>query len=319
MKFLFWSFVAIDVAALVLFGLLALAAAGPSRTNPVAALVVPFLVPAAILVGAIVLFVNSQSALLRTVAVVIAAAPVLITVGGHLGMLSKLREFRDESGELRQFRSQELRDLEAAVTRGDAAAVAAAASGVDLDTPSLSGATVLVLALRRLQQAPERIDVVRALIAAGADPNVAHVELPLQPAIGATRVCGVEPVQLLLDAGANPNAIGESGDPAFFTAGGGGVDVAVMRLLVERGADVQVRGSNGRSVVVLAAQTRNWPVLELLLQLGAPWRDQLGRVGVPFLDHMESEARREPQGEEDRAALARVMELLRADPASQPR
>jgi hypothetical protein len=80
-----------------------------------------------------------------------------------------------------------------------------------------------------------------------------------------------------------------------------------------------VRGSNGRSVVVLAAQTRNWPVLELLLQLGAPWRDQLGRVGVPFLDHMESEARREPQGEEDRAALARVMELLRADPASQPR
>jgi hypothetical protein len=319
MKFLFWSFVAVDVGALVLFGLLALAAAGPSRTNPIAALVVPFLVPAAILVGAIVLFVNAESALLRTVAVVIAAAPVLITVGTQLHVLAKLSDYRDESGELRQFRSQELRDLEAAVTRGDAAAVAAAASGVDLDTPGLSGATVLVLALRRLQQAPERIDVVRALIAAGADPNVAHAELPLQPAIAATRGCGIEPVQLLLDAGAHPNAIGESGDPAFFTAGGAGVDVAVMRLLVERGADVQLLGSNGRSAVVLAAQTRNWPVLELLVQLGAPWRDQFGRVGVPFLEHMESEERRDPQGEEDRAALARVMELLRAGAASQPR
>lgn len=306
MKLLFWSFVALDVAALVVGGLLGLAAAGPSRTNPVTALLIPFVVPGVLLAGAIGLFVYAQSAGARLVALGIAALPALVVVGGHLLALGRLSGYRDESGELRQFKTAALRAVEDAVTRGDAAAVAAAAQGTDLNTPSLSGATVLVFALRELQQSRGDIDVVRALLAAGADPNARGAEPPLQIAIAASRTAGLEVVRLLLDAGADPNARGEFGDPAYFMAGGAGVDVGVMQLLLDRGADVKLLDSNGKGAAVLAATTRNWRVLALLMQRGAPWRDQLGPGGLPLPAYIENDTRdRKDDG------IAEVLALLR--------
>lgn len=311
MKVLFWLFVAIDAVALGIFGLLGLAAAGPSRTNPIAALVIPFFIPAAILLGAIVLFLKVPSTAARAVAVAIAALPLLFVAGSSATGLWKLRDYRDASGHITQFRTAALRDIEAAIDRNDAAAVTAAARGVDLNTPGLSGATVLVLALRQLYKTPNQLDVVKALLAAGADPNGGGAEPPLQAAIGASRESGTEPVRLLLEVGANPNARDESGRPAFFTAGGANIEV--MQLLLARGADVQLRGKHGESAVVLPAQTRNWRVLELLLQRGAPWRDQHAIQGVPFLDYMEGEAREAKSGDGNTNGLARVMTLLRSE------
>jgi hypothetical protein len=312
MKILFWSFVALDVAALVLFGLLALAAAGPSRTQPLAALVVPVLLPALLLAGAVAVFLNARGDGARWFAVALAAAPLLLTVGSRLLVAWELSGHTDGAGGLHQFRTPAQRELEAAVERGDAAVIATLAVGVDLDAPGLSGAPLLVLALRRLPRDPRGLEVVRALLAAGADPDVAHAELPLQPAIAATRTLGIEPVRVLLDAGADPNARGEGGRPAFFVAGGAGVDVAVLELLAAHGADVTARDDAGCSAAATAALTGNWPALEFLVQRGAPWRDQPGSVGSTLVEFVESEARRAPRPGEDQAALARVLELLRA-------
>jgi len=293
MKILFWSIVAVDVVALAITGLLGLAAAGPSRTNPLAALVIPFFVPGAILLGAIWLFVSSQAAAARTFALTIAALPLIVVVVSHFATGAKLAPYRAADGTLTQFQAGALRDIEAAIARNDAAAVTAAAQGVDLDTPSLSGATMLVFALRKLDKSPDPLDplaVLRALLAAGADPYVGGNEVPLQVAIGASRTAGIEPVRLLLDAGADPNARTEFGEPAFFTAGGTDIDASLMALLIEHDADLQLRGRDNQSAVWLPATVGNWSVLSLLLKSGAPWRDQQNLNGQSLRDYVESRA-----------------------------
>ncbi len=312
-KILFWLLVTVDVVALGVFGLLGLAAAGPSRTNPIAALVIPFFIPAAILLGAIWLFLMAQAPATRLLALVIAGSPLLFVGGSALATLWKLQSYRDASGNISQFRSAALRDIEAAISRNDAAAVQSAARGADLNTPGLSGATVLVLALRQLHQTPNQLDVLRALLTAGADPNVTKVEHPLQVAIGESRAAGPEPVRLLLEAGANPNADTEWGEPAFFTAGGAEIKVEVLQLLLAHGANVQLRDKQGKSSVVLPATVNNWPVLKLLLQRGAPWRDQRGVGGVPFLEYLEVEARKAGPGVANTNGLAEVLMLLRSE------
>lgn len=317
-KILFWLLVAIDTVALIVFGLLGLAAAGSSRTNPLAALVIPFFIPGALLLGAIGLFLTNQSIIGRSIAILIASAPLLFVIGGKLMVYRELKPFQDSTGTVRQFRSPALRDIEVAIQRNDAAAVTTAARGADLNTPGLSGATVLVLALRQLRHSPQQLDVIRALLAAGADPNVTKVELPLQAAISESRTAGLEPVRLLLDAGANPNAITESGDPVFFIAGGATIDVGVMRLLVDRGANLQLKDKQGRSAVVLAAMVNNWPVLEFLLKKGAPWQDQRGANGLPFLDYVESEARRADSRANATNGWTDVMNFLRSEKGRTP-
>lgn len=313
LKVLFWLFVVIDVVALVIFAVLGFAAAKPSHTNPIAALIVPFVIPAAILVGAMILFFKVPTVPARSLAVFIAALPMWWVLGSAASSFWELRGFRDASSDIREFRSQELRDIESAVLRNDAAAVTALASKSDLDTPGISGATVLVLALRQLDKTPGQLDVVKALLAAGADPNATGAEPPLQIAISASRESGIEPVQLLLDSGANPNARDEWGKPVFFIAGGQNINVEVMELLLARGADVTARSEKDESAVVTAAQTRNWPVLELLLKSRTPWRDHEAIQGVPFLDYMEREERDSPSAWWKKERLAEVMAILRSE------
>lgn len=313
MKILFWLFVAIDVVAIVIGGLLGLAAAGPSRSNPLAAIVIPVIIPGTLLLGAVWVFLNMQSAGARALALGVAALPVIVIAVAMGTSWFELSGYRDASGQIREYKSGALVEIEDAVARNDAAAVAAAARRAELNTRGISGASVLVLALRQLRTTPDQLDVIRALLAAGADPNFVASESPLQLAISASSRSGVELVRIFLDAGANPNAPDEDGEPAFFMAGAAGVSVDALQLLLDRGANVQLRDRDGASAVVLAARTRNWPVLALLLQRGAPWQDQQGAVGVPFRDYVE----RELAGS-DAEGAAEVITLLRGGAAPPP-
>ena len=313
MKILFWLFVAIDLVAIVIGGLLGLAAAGPSRTNPLAAIVIPVVIPGAILLGAVWVFLNMQSAGARALALGVAALPFIVVAIGMGTTALELLGYRDASGQIREFKSGALVEIEDAIARNDAAAVTAAARGAELNTRGISGASVLVLALRQLRTTPDQLDVIRALLAAGADPNFIASESPLQLAISASGRSGIELVRMFLDAGANPNAPDEEGEPAFFMAGASGVQVEVLQLLLARGADVQLRARDGESAVALPARTSNWPVLALLLRRGAPWQDQQGAVGVPFRDYVERELARS-----DAEGAAEVITHLRGGAAPPP-
>lgn len=266
LKVLFWLFVAVDVAALGLFFVLGLAAAGPSKTNPLAVLFTMLVVPGAILAGCIALHLHSQSALLRTIALVVVGAPIGILAIGQLASLYELSTW----------------------------------------TPgSILGETPLTRALRELPDDPSRLDEVQRLLQNGADPKKTGEDLPIVLAIRAARTSGDAALRLLLDAGADPNARTDFGDPAWFSAAAATMDVAVMRLLLDRGADVKAVAQDGRSAVWSAVNTQNWPVALLLLERGASVGG-ISPMGMPLLATLEAEARGNPVSDGLRQVIAAV-------------
>jgi ankyrin repeat protein len=128
--------------------------------------------------------------------------------------------------------------------------------------PADPGALQLMASLRSGDGAGFR----RALAAApaGASRNGSDGITPL---MYAALYGTVDEVRALLDAGANPNAKNDAGATALLWAVD---DAAKTRLLIARGADVNVRSLDGRTpLMVAAAQAGSSEVLTLLLDKGA--------------------------------------------------
>jgi uncharacterized protein len=155
------------------------------------------------------------------------------------------------------------------------------ALGADPDLTDPDGATALVLAIINAHY-----DVAKALLEAGADPNVVDTPARMGPlyaaidmhrlAIGhgrpnpkpSGRVRETDIVRALLEAGADPNArlnapimqrqhtggdttLGEGATPFMRAAKSG--DVAMMRLLLDAGADPALTLPNGSTALMFAA------------------------------------------------------------------
>lgn len=169
-----------------------------------------------------------------------------------------------------------------------------------------SGSTPLTRALGQLPQDPGALATVRELLAAGADPNQNGEELPLVLAIRAVRVVGLEPVQVLLDAGASPNTRGGFGAPAFFSALGSSADPALLQLLLARGAEATAEDRSGKSGAWHAATARNWPAALVLLQRGAGWQGR-SPMGRSFRETLEAEVLQCGDG----GGLVQLLEFVR--------
>lgn len=316
-KALFWLLVALDVAALGLVFVLGLAAAGPSHTSPLAVTGVLLILPGVLLAGAVALFVFSGSPLWRGIALLVAAAPLLTTAGYVAYSRQQAARYQSEGGEFFHLPPGAARQLELAIQRDDAAAIPAAAAATDVNQLGRDGLTPLALAVRLLEKQPRPLDVVRALLAAGADPNRrgASAEAPLTLAIRASAKAGPEPVRLLLAAGADPNARTQFGEPAYFAAAGITVPPEVMALLLDHGADLDLRRKDGGDALAQTALTRNWATALLLLERGADPTQSRGPGGKDFRTLLESS--RTLDG--DSPALAEVLRFLeRAEAAGRP-
>ena len=290
MKIAFWLLVIGDTLALLVLFLLGLAAAPSSRTSPLAVAWSMLLVPTAVLVLAVFLFHRVNTPLARGAAMVLVALPLLLVAGMRGYYQMRLASATEEDGTFRYFREGPARDILDAIDRNDAATVTRLAPQVNLNARGLADMTLLMYAIRRLEETPHELEALRALLAAGADPNLAADELPLMVAIQLSRTTGTEPVAMLLAAGANPNALDQFGSPVYFMAVGITVPVEVLRLLLDRGADLTLRGRDGRSVAFAAATTANWPAVLLLLQRGVNYE---GRTinGETFIQMVESHIR----------------------------
>ena len=141
------------------------------------------------------------------------------------------------------------------------------------------------------------VDVLQALLAAGADLNLTTVDgtTPLMVAAGLGRAtytpreprgprspAAEQAVALLLDAGAPINAVNEADFTALHGAAYRGLN-EVVQLLIDRGANINARDFRGRTPYRLAEgakqsfQFQSWPeTAALLKQLGADTR-----LGVP--------------------------------------
>lgn len=250
LKVLFWLFVALDSAAIGLWFVLGLAAAGPAKSSPAAVAFALLVVPGGFLLATVWLFVRTHTPGLRVVALLVVAAPALVIGIGRI----------------------------------------AGAIWVHQNPGRIFGSTPLTTALRALEHDPLQLTTVRTLLAQGADPNAPGDSMPLSLAIYAVRHAGKEPVTWLLDAGADPNRKDEFGEPVWFAATGITVDIEVLKLLLERGADVKTTGRDGRSAAWQAVNTWNWPAAALLIQRGA----DLGGtspMGLSLLETLEGHVR----------------------------
>jgi hypothetical protein len=154
------------------------------------------------------------------------------------------RQFREEqrSGKLDFGDQPALLAVAEAIVRNDQDAIRAAAKALaDLQAPGRDGATLLNFAVTQSWRRPELAEAVRTLLSLGADPSYTNGK-PNSFAM-ANAVHSSEPVlRAMLEAGGNPNARDEFGEPMILMNWYLGYypDQARSRLelLLDHGADV---------------------------------------------------------------------------------
>jgi ankyrin repeat protein len=147
------------------------------------------------------------------------------------------------------------------------------------------------------------------LLEAGADPNAGELELPLTAALMASEKAGLEPLRMLLAAGAYPNKPDSFGSPAYFLATGIRVHPGALPLLLDRGANLELRARDGATALRRATDSQNWPATLLLLQRGANWRETRMLNGTDFHNKIEADVR--VYGDEK--GLAEVLRFVHED------
>ncbi len=141
------------------------------------------------------------------------------------------------------------------------------------------GWTALMFAAQR-----SHTEIIRTLLAARADPNLQGVPDPSRGNNNTTALMlaaaggKVEPVQLLLKAGANPNRADLMGNTALLTASNG----EIVELLLKSGANIHARDLQGGTALHRAVGRLDQRMIRLLLDAGADLhaRDKMGRTVI---------------------------------------
>lgn len=111
--------------------------------------------------------------------------------------------------------------------------------------------------------------VIKALLKAGGKPDMPNTTNHITPLQIAARVGRAEAVQVMLDAGANPKAVTESGQTLLHLAAAQG-NGDVLKLLIEKGLSVNEKeGSFGATPLHGATMANSLECVRLLLAAGA--------------------------------------------------
>lgn len=156
------------------------------------------------------------------------------------------------------FAQETLGDL---IRGGQREAVLAAITSPDLDvnTPEADGSTPLLWATYKVDH-----DLVRALLRAGAKPNVTN-KYGSTPLAEAVKLGDVELVRMLLDAKADPNSPNQDGQTALMLATAIG-SLPIAQQLISHGADVNAMETfRGQTALMWAAGGNHPDIVDLLL------------------------------------------------------
>ena len=140
----------------------------------------------------------------------------------------------------------------------------ALAAGADINGVTERGQTALLLAL-----GPHGSnDAAAYLVTRGADVNLAD-NGGNTPLMSAAMWVSLPSVRLLLDHGARVNAQAADGTTAAMLVGSAGpASVAVLSLLLDRGADTRIRTTSGRDVFNSMARYGRTDLLDVLRARG---------------------------------------------------
>src|SRR5688572_8451404 len=125
----------------------------------------------------------------------------------------------------------------------------------------------------------DRLDVVEELLRAGAKPSADRYGVT--PLYLAAVNGNAAMIRRLLDAGADPNAVDAGGETALITAARTG-NPATLRALIERGARVDAREPEfQQTALMIAVREDHAPAVEVLLGAGASADAQTRKGPVP--------------------------------------
>ncbi|MBU6399170.1 MAG: ankyrin repeat domain-containing protein [Verrucomicrobia bacterium] len=140
--------------------------------------------------------------------------------------------------------------------------------GADVNARDTGGATPLFYAVDK-----DFVETARLLLAKGADPNAAGAfrsrKRGISPLLLAAEGGDLEMARLLLDHGAKVNLQGWEGQTPLIASVSFSKSLALAKLLVERGADVNVRDNLGTPLFYVGLLQEPLAFAELLLAHGA--------------------------------------------------
>jgi uncharacterized protein len=135
---------------------------------------------------------------------------------------------------------------------------------VDVDGEQGDGSTALHWAALH-----DDLDMVKMLIAAGANVKVATREGAITPLFMACQNGNAAIIEALLKAGADANAVNANGTTVLMTAAASG-NADAVKVLISSGADVKAKESaHGQTALMFAAALNRDAVVQLLLAHGA--------------------------------------------------
>ena len=304
---LFWTAVAFDAALLVILLVLTLSGSGPADGGREMALFFSIIVPAVIVGGGVLLFLSSGSRSARAVALIIVASPGILLAATRVRSAAIDYQVRRNAEGSGYFSGRELKRAAAAVVRRDVSALRALPKPFDANAKGTRGMTLMELAVTQAWESPAAasgtaasLEVVRELLALGADPNAGLAI--------ATKLPDAAVLTTLLDAGAQPGFAGDHGPVVFEWLSV--MPLANFKALLDRHLNPDITDAYGAPLAVALAEQDRWDCVWLLLDRGAdPARaDRHGRrLADVVQSRMESTSARSA---EMKADIARVKARL---------
>jgi len=153
---------------------------------------------------------------------------------------------------------------DAAMSGNRGAVTALLAQKADVNVPQGDGTTALHWAAFH-----DDVELVKALLAAGANPKAATREGSITPLSMACTNGSAAVIEALLKGGADANEKNANGTTALMTAASSG-SVDALRVLLDHGADIQAKESaHGQTALMFAAALDRTAAVKFLLSRGA--------------------------------------------------
>lgn len=319
---IFWGLLILDTIALVILACLAMR--GPSSPEgPVGAWII-FIPPLIMILLAVLVFLT-KSPRIVTAGIYILGMPWFSLVAGPIqSAIQNYQTDRRISG-FSDFRGP-ARELVKAITARDAARVQEWIPRVGDLNRQHGEDTFLHFAVSNARDTsqspavvpPASLEIIQLLLHAGANADQADANdrRPLSAALYA----GPEVTELLLKAGANPNHLDGASRPLWWQILSDDTPQGhrTLAILLDNGADLTIRDGEGSAVGWAAYHADHhynstWQAVWLLVDRGAPWKDEQ-QFGQPVAAMLARDyARREQNGRD----ISDAMRHLRARYASE--
>jgi len=256
---IFWAAITLDAVLFVALIVLGMAQSGISDGGREMGMIFGVAIPAIVVGGGALLFLKTESTPSRAIGLFIVAGPGLLIAAARLRSAAIDYQVRQNSQGSGYFSGRAMKRAGWAVVHGDTAALASLGPSLAVNTKGRHGMTLMQLAITQVVDSTTSLNLVRALVARGADSN-AGLEMAIKGENGSI-------LAALLDAGAKPNYDDDRGPVVFQWLGV--TPIANFTALLDHGLDPNLLDSSETPLIIAAGRSDRWDFVELLMARGA--------------------------------------------------